>query len=139
MKLKAVLLGLLPALALVPALARAAPGDGIQGTLHDWSGAGAPTFVGAGLCTFCHTPHKANSTLLLWNHTLSQNNFSWDVPETTAGTTFPTIAGQTYKGNTAKCLSCHDGSVAVNSRMPKVCGSGFQSASVIPEPVLTLL
>ncbi len=66
-----------------------------------------------GLCTFCHTPHKAISTLLLWNHTLSSNTFSWDVSKTTAGTDFPSFTGQSYKGPTAKCLSCHDGSVAV--------------------------
>lgn len=95
---------------LVPALAWAAPGDGIAGTDHDFSGIGTPA---TGLCTYCHTPHKALSTLLLWNHKLSVNTFSWDVPKTTAGTEFPTFAGDTYKGPTAKCLSCHDGSVAI--------------------------
>jgi hypothetical protein len=100
---------LLAVIALVPALAWAAPGGGIAGTPHDFSSKGG----GVGLCTFCHTPHKALSTLLLWNHTLSTNTFKWDVPTTTAGTTFPTFKGDTYKGPTAKCLSCHDGSVAV--------------------------
>lgn len=85
------------------------PGAGIAGTPHDFSSKGG----GVGLCTFCHTPHKALSTLLLWNHTLSTNTFKWDVPATTAGTLFPTFKGDTYKGPTAKCLSCHDGSVAV--------------------------
>ena len=86
------------------------PGAGIQGTPHDFSGKGNPP---TGSCTFCHTPHKALSTLLLWNHTLSKNTFSWDVPATTAGTKFPTFKGDTYKGPSAKCLSCHDGTVAV--------------------------
>jgi cytochrome c553 len=87
----------------------AAAGSGILGTDHDFSGSGG----GVGLCTFCHTPHKALQTLLLWNHKLSTNTFQWDVPKTTAGTPFPTFKGDTYKGPTAKCLSCHDGSVAV--------------------------
>lgn len=100
---------LLAIIALAPAIAWAAPGDGIAGTDHDFSSKGG----GVGLCTFCHTPHKALSTLLLWNHTLSTNTFKWDVPSTTAGTTYPTFKGDTYKGPTAKCLSCHDGSVAV--------------------------
>jgi hypothetical protein len=103
-------------LALSPALSWALPGDGLLGTDHDFT-VGSPSpgvsATAVGLCTYCHTPHKALSTLLLWNHTLSTNNFSWDVPSTTAGTVFPTIAGSTYKGPTAKCLSCHDGSVAV--------------------------
>lgn len=95
------------ALALLPAGASGAPGDGIAGTAHDF------TMSGVGLCTFCHTPHKALSTALLWNHTLSINTFQWDVTSTTAGTNYPTFTGDTYKGPTAKCLSCHDGSVAV--------------------------
>ncbi len=100
---------LLAIIALAPALAWAAPGDGIAGTDHDFSTSGG----GVGLCTFCHTPHKALQTLLLWNHKLSTNTFKWDVPATTAGTTYPSFKGDTYKGPTAKCLSCHDGSVAV--------------------------
>lgn len=104
------LLVLVAVVSLVPAAAWAfTPGAGIAGTPHDFSSKGG----GVGLCTFCHTPHKALSTLLLWNHTLSKNSFSWDVPATTAGTPFPTFKGDTYKGPTAKCLSCHDGSVAV--------------------------
>lgn len=96
-------------LSMAPVLAWAAPGGGIAGTKHDFSVKGG----GVGVCTFCHTPHRALSTPLLWNHKLSVNTFSWDVPATTAGTTFPTFKGDTYKGPTAKCLSCHDGSVAV--------------------------
>lgn len=96
-------------IALAPVGLWAAPGGGIAGTPHDFSSKGG----GVGLCTFCHTPHKAISTPLLWNHTLSTNSFSWDVPTTTAGTPYATFKGDTYKGPTAKCLSCHDGSVAV--------------------------
>ena len=94
---------------LAPVVSWAAPGSGIAGTKHDFSSSDG----GVGLCTFCHTPHRAISTLLLWNHTLSANTFAWDVPTTTAGTSFPTFRGDTYKGPTARCLSCHDGSVAI--------------------------
>lgn len=95
---------------MVPALAWAAPGDGILGTKHDFAGKGSPP---SGACTFCHTPHGGLQTLLLWNHKLSTNTFQWDVPSTTAGTPFPTFKGDTYKGPSAKCLSCHDGTVAI--------------------------
>ncbi len=105
---------------LVPAMVSAqTPGAGLLGTNHDFaSGSGnqIPNALGAGqvgLCTYCHTPHKALATKLLWNHTLSSNTFSWDVAATTAGTTFPTVVGNTYKGPSTKCLGCHDGSVAV--------------------------
>ena len=100
-------------LGLAPAGAWAGPGDGIAGTAHDFSGKSTSSGSTTGLCTFCHTPHKALQTQLLWNHTLSTNTFSWDAATTTAGTTFPSFRGDTYKGPTAKCLSCHDGSVAI--------------------------
>ncbi len=49
--------------------------------------------VTVGACTFCHTPHRAIQTRLLWNHTLSANTFSWEAgATTTGGTTLPTIA-----------------------------------------------
>ena len=117
MKLSRVLKTALAVLALAPALAWSAPGTGLSGTAHDFTtatgGLMGTNAVEVGVCTYCHTPHKALSTLLLWNHTLSANTFSWDVAKTTAGTDFPAIAGGTYKGPTAKCLSCHDGSVAI--------------------------
>ena len=97
-------------LAVGPPVALAAPGDGLTGTGHDFAGLGTPA---TGLCTFCHTPHKAQSQALLWNHDLSTNNFTWTETATTAGTTYPSFVGNTYNGSTAKCLSCHDGSVAV--------------------------
>lgn len=119
-------------MALAPPLTQAwEPGQGIVGTPHDFTvgntaGGEMPTIppvdangdptqeqTDVGVCTFCHTPHKAQSTSLLWNHTLSSSNFSWDVAKTTAGTDFPTIDGQTYNGATAKCLSCHDGTVSI--------------------------
>jgi len=83
------------------AAAWAAPGDGIANTPHDFTiNLGTTEPVGA--CTFCHTPHKAYSTQLLWNHTLSSSTFAWDVASTTAGTTLPNLDGQTYPTWTAK-------------------------------------
>ena len=76
------------------------------------SGTGGVTAIG--LCTYCHTPHKAQTTSLLWNHTLSTQTFTWgDAKSTTAGTTLPSLVGNTYKGPSTKCLSCHDGTVAI--------------------------
>lgn len=97
------------ALASATAWAAEGAGGGIEGTPHDFSASGG----GVGLCTFCHTPHRAISTQLLWNHKLSIASYSWDETSTTAGTVYPNFTGDTYKGPTAKCLSCHDGSVAV--------------------------
>ncbi len=88
-------------------------GSAFQYTKTNSHGTVTTTTGTVGLCTYCHTPHHAESTLLLWNQKLSVNTFAWDVPATTSGTQFPTFAGNTYMGPTAKCLSCHDGSNAI--------------------------
>lgn len=72
-----------------------------------------------GLCVFCHTPHKGQASLLLWNHRISTSNYTWsDVAaaggKTTGGTSYPTNL-RTWTGSTAKCLSCHDGTVSIGS------------------------
>jgi len=96
-------------------------GNGIKGTRHDF--ATRTNFLGSqvtnpgqadqvGLCSFCHTPHSALSTALLWNKTMSANTFTWDDATTTGGTNFASMAPG-YKGASVKCLACHDGSVAV--------------------------
>lgn len=92
----------------------AAPGAGLFGTSHDFiNGDVTTTGTQIGLCTFCHTPHQASTTLLLWNHTMSANSFDWNVAATTSGTALPGFVGNAYNGPSAKCLSCHDGSVAI--------------------------
>jgi len=124
------------ALATCGAAVASTGGAGITGTRHDFAtrtnflgsqvldtktGFGAPGVKNqVGQCAFCHTPHNALSTLLLWNKTPSQNTFRWDVDwegkdnaSTTGGTKFAAIDGKSYKGPTAKCLACHDGSVAI--------------------------
>ncbi|MFI4940592.1 MAG: hypothetical protein ACHP7O_09680 [Burkholderiales bacterium] len=102
------------------AMAGTAAGSGILGTMHDFASGTDPGNQYAatqtkkvGLCTFCHTPHSAQSTSLLWNHTLSTNSYTWDTATTASGTPYPTNLNASYLGPTLKCLSCHDGSVAI--------------------------
>ena len=90
--------------------AAAAPGDGIALSAHDFTDDAS---VSVGLCTFCHTPHRAQQTKLLWNHTLSSLAYSWsDTTVTTNGTMLPNF-DNTWQGVSKNCLSCHDGTVAV--------------------------
>ncbi|MCX6895043.1 MAG: cytochrome C [Verrucomicrobia bacterium] len=82
---------------------------GIVGTPHDLSGKGWGTTE---TCKFCHTPHFAQAVTgaPLWNHA------------TTAASYTP-YSSQTFKGQNQTqpsaqsqlCLSCHDGTVAVDS------------------------
>lgn len=108
------LLGLL--VVLLPGMAFAQ----IANTAHDL-GSGSTADVRATtetqLCKFCHTPHVAQSTQLLWNHTQTAAvAFTWGndldgnaLTATTEGTTLPTALRNASK----RCLACHDGTVAI--------------------------
>ena len=65
------------------------------------------------LCKFCHTPHLAQAVTgaPLWNHQTTVATYSMYT-----SATFQGAATQTQPGPTSKlCLSCHDGTVAVDS------------------------
>jgi len=96
----------------------AAPGAGIYDSAHDFTrfntvGGDGTNVEDVGLCTFCHTPHKAIETQLLWNHKLSINSFDWSDSTTTQGGSDRAVIATTWAGPTKFCLSCHDGTVAI--------------------------
>ncbi len=79
----------------------------------------------AQVCVYCHTPHGANDTIdaPLWNRTNAGNSYTvYDMPLQSGQT--PTQPGV----SSLTCLSCHDGTVAIDSvvNMP---GSGNYSAA----------
>ena len=80
---------------------------GIDGSAHDF--AGFP-FAGGQICLPCHTPHNAVSDAApLWNHELSVATYTlYSSPSLDA------VVGQPT-GASKLCLSCHDGTVAVDS------------------------
>ena len=126
MKKLAMLLALGATVALMPSVSKAS----LLGSAHDFSptggyGAAATNglarFVWGGEtntynnpCQVCHIPHKsqayATAHAPLWNHKLSANTYI----------TYDSAGSETYKGGTIvlgssiACLSCHDGSVAIN-------------------------
>ena len=67
------------------------------------------------VCIFCHTPHqKTISAKPLWNKTLSaQATYGTYTSTSLTTTTVADIGGGTGVSNL--CMSCHDGTVAVNS------------------------
>ena len=84
----------------------------ISGSAHDFSASGFGTDQ---VCVFCHTPHNADVTVQdapLWNHEVTTTTFTpYDSPtlQASGGT-----IGQP-DGSSKLCLSCHDGSVAIDS------------------------
>lgn len=79
----------------------------ITGSKHDLSG---NAWTNGQICIVCHTPHNANPAVPLWNHAQSTATYTlYTNPATLNATTAqPT-------GVSKLCLSCHDGTVAVNS------------------------
>ena len=91
--------------------AMAVPGT-ISGSKHDFSSGSTSPYKGtnAQTCVYCHTPHGAAGDAALWNRTMSVSVF---VPYAS-----PTLnaTGTGQPGNISKlCLSCHDGTIAVDS------------------------
>lgn len=81
------------------------------------------------LCNFCHVAHKfgTQSSLttapgkLLWNHSIASTITNYNVyagSDTSAGTYNPIVSNFTTDANlsvSTLCLSCHDGTVALNA------------------------
>lgn len=96
-------------LALVLVFGQTVQAGTIVGSAHDFSRAG---WSGGETCITCHTPHNANTavpTAPLWNHNVTTATFT----VYTSGTLNASV-GQP-DGVSKLCLSCHDGTVAVDS------------------------
>ena len=105
------------ALAALAALAMPATAGTITGTPHDLSTKGWGTTE---LCKFCHTPHQAQNVVgaPLWNHRTTTANYSLYSSATFKGSS-------TQPGPTSKlCLSCHDGTVAINQSLSGTISGG---------------
>lgn len=97
----------------------------ISGTAHDFSGS-----IGTGgqICVACHTPHNADTSVNeapLWNHTVTTTVFDLYAS--------PTFNGSTNQpaGSSKLCLSCHDGTVAIDSFGGAAGSVNMAGASVI--------
>ncbi|MDH5324323.1 MAG: cytochrome c3 family protein [Gammaproteobacteria bacterium] len=81
----------------------------VAGSAHDFTTSG---WSGGEICVACHTPHSGDSTQVaqLWNHSVTSTSFTmYSSPALDAIST-----GQPG-GISRLCLSCHDGTVGVDS------------------------
>ena len=135
-------------------VAVAQPGSGVENSLHNLS-ASYPGDDLNRVCIFCHAPHNTyklteenggpaagigagptapdNYTYLpLWNHDVTTLEFSMYYNGIGAPTTGPKASQAVLNGmdgpgpSSLLCLSCHDGSVAVNA---------YGNASQLPESI----
>jgi predicted CXXCH cytochrome family protein len=79
----------------------------LSGSKHDFS---SRAWSGAQLCAVCHTPHNSQTAVVpLWNHGATSASFTlYSSPTFRAAISQPT-------GASKACLSCHDGTVALDS------------------------
>ena len=88
-----------------------ASAQGIAGSAHDFSG---DVWSGGEICIVCHAAHDADLSVAaeapLWNHEITTSTFL----EYSSGTLDGTVTNDL--NTTSKlCLSCHDGTVALDS------------------------
>ena len=86
-------------------------GQNIVGSKHDFTKAGGFN-VGGEICQPCHTPHDAidEDNAPLWNHTLAVETGYTPY----SGYSMDASVAQP-DGSSKLCLSCHDGTVALDS------------------------
>jgi predicted CXXCH cytochrome family protein len=89
---------------------------GIRGSGHDFSGSG---WGSTEICIFCHTPHNAKTPQLapLWNHQSTAATYT-----VYSSPTMHQTPVQPRDGSKV-CLSCHDGTVAIDSYGARAGGS----------------
>ena len=103
MKYRTVLWNALLGLALSAGSTRA----DIRGSAHDFS---TQAWSAGQVCLVCHAPHNSQSTLVpLWNRRTTQATFTMY-----GSPTFSAAPGQPG-GASKACLSCHDGTVALDN------------------------
>lgn len=95
---------------------------GISTTKHNLASTSTNTIKSSDsteICVFCHTPHDAikNNSITLWNHALSTSSYTTYTSPTMDNTVTAMGAVDATTATTSNlCLSCHDGTVALNSQ-----------------------
>jgi hypothetical protein len=116
------------------------------GTGGTGTGVNGPSYA---LCNYCHVAHKFSSegglgpngpSTLLWNHTLSSSTAytmytSWTQKATDLASLQATGTNADLTNPSIMCMSCHDGTVALNSTYTGAIGSnGALPAAAIINP-----
>jgi len=95
---------------------------GILGSPHDfhgrsWASAGNNPSDPATVCMVCHTPHHADHNAgPLWGHdTITSAGWQMYANGVSPGANIKYTPAASPQGASLACLSCHDGSIAINA------------------------
>ena len=101
------------AVALVLSVPAVASAQLIAGTKHDLSATNPLGITKyAQTCVYCHAPHRASTAAPLWNRGFSLATFTMYTATTSA--TMDMVVGTTPGPVSKACLSCHDGTIALD-------------------------
>ena len=109
----------------LPQIVGAAINKGIEGSLHDFSTNSWNTRKG--VCSTCHSAHNTDDAQIvpLWTHKTSTATFTpYSSPTLNATVGSP-------GGASLACLSCHDGSLAINEGISGWLGGGSATSGPI--------
>jgi len=120
--------------AAVPLMAASFAFGDIAGSKHDFS---AQAWSDNQICKPCHTPHNADVSITgrIWAHTMSTATYKYhggsvtNDKSTSGDAATGSLAQSDLDGASRLCLSCHDGTVALDSFKGKDGGSTGKSIS----------
>lgn len=112
-------------------LAAGVAGAQISGSDHDFSG---QQWSGGTICMPCHTTHSGETGFVapLWNHEVTQAQFTMYTSDTLDGAVDPQPADVSKA-----CLSCHDGTVALENFGTNTGGTTFITGGALVGTDLT--
>lgn len=111
----------------LPSISRAAINRGVENSPHDFSTNSAWN-TRKGVCSPCHSAHNTDPAQIapLWSHATTTGPFTpYTSPTFNAGLHQP-------DGVSLACLSCHDGTVAINQLISGVSGT---NGTIFIDPV----
>lgn len=91
---------------------------GVLGSPHDFSSQSWNVVPSdpASVCSACHTPHHADSSVVpLWSHATTLSTFQMYNNANVSVATLQATVDLQPAGQSKACLSCHDGTVAINT------------------------
>jgi len=95
----------------------------ITGSGHDLSGDN--TGDNGQVCVYCHTPHNASSDAPLWNRNLPTGPYTMY-----SSPTLDMAIATSPQGTSLACLSCHDGSLALDQLLNFPPGMSSSNAQI---------
>jgi predicted CXXCH cytochrome family protein len=113
---------------------------GVVSSSHNLSASGGKgkhgiTFAGEQrVCVFCHAPHNTNPAVPLWNRPLPSEATPYKMYGSSTFDAVVTTRSNRPTGASRLCLSCHDGTIALNSYGGSAGASApvFMPSDVVP-------